>query len=74
MASASLQHMWHRSAGGLIDMLVLNHIQGVPEAEGEVFKALQAADRGCTSFDEQDDGISVMPLQQSLLQQCYFNA
>jgi len=54
-------------------MLVLNHIHGVPEAEGEVFKTLQAADGACTGFDEQDDCVSVVLLQESLLQQCYFN-
>ena len=73
MAFGSLHHMWQRYAGSLVDMLVLNHIQGVPEAEGEVFKTLQAADGGCTGFDKQDDCISVVFLQESLLQQCWFN-
>ncbi len=62
--------MWQRYAGGLADILVLNHTQGVPEAEGEVFETLQAADGGCTGFDKQDDCVSVVLLQESLLQQC----
>lgn len=67
MACGSLQHMWQRYAGGVVDMLVLNHIQGVPETEGEVFQTLQAADGGCTGFDKQDDCVSVVLLQESLL-------
>ncbi len=54
-------------------MPVLNRVQGVPEAEGEVFKTLQAADGGCTGFDKQDDCIRVVLLQESLLQRCYSN-
>jgi len=65
--------MRQRYAGSLVDMLVLNHIQGVPEAEGEVFETLQAADGGCTGFDKQDDCIRVVLLQESLLQRCYSN-
>ncbi len=73
MVFGSLHHMRQRYAKSLVDMLVLKHTQSVPEAEGEVFKTLQAADGGCTGFDKKDDCVSVVLIQESLLQQCWFN-